>query len=635
MGTIPASDIASGAALTKVDDTNVTLTLGGSPTTSLLSATSLTLGWSGTLAYSRFVNGAGLSVVGRSTNSAGVQADITAGSDFNILRRSGTSIGFGSIDLSQSGAVGSSILPVANGGTATSTAFTQGSTIFAGASGVYSQDNANYFWDATNHYLGIGNAVPAAKLHTAETSTSLPRGVMFDQYSTGTNSSRLYLRKSRGTFGSKSTIVTGDAIGNMTFSAYDGTQFTDGADFLVTSIGTISSGIVPATMQLRTANSSGTLTAGVTIDEAQKVGLVNVTTLTRNNLVTTPEESMILANTQAATSGVPAQISPGLLFSSFGWKTNSTAASQSVKVLNSVLSVQGTANPSGVWKLTPNINAGGYSTDMFSVTTGGVGVIPTQFVVGPTSGNLRTDIVPGQIVIANNAGTPVATIGNGLGSGSILRFTTASGYLFGTSGTVSIADGSLSSGMTLQGSATVSIQTFVTNGTSSSAGSQLNVGKSIYSGRFWDGAANVTRGHQWIASASTTTNLVGSMALQENITTGSYVDVIKFTNDGHTVISTNDLSVKSFSPGYVAKTANYTIADGDYLINCTANSFTVTLPTAVGIPGRQYVVKNTGTLTTITIATTSSQTVDGAAPGTITTLTPYRVMSDGANWITY
>ena len=46
------------AALTKVDDTNVTLTLGGSPTTSLLTATSLTLGWSGTLADARIASAA-------------------------------------------------------------------------------------------------------------------------------------------------------------------------------------------------------------------------------------------------------------------------------------------------------------------------------------------------------------------------------------------------------------------------------------------------------------------------------------------------------------------------------------------------------------------------------------------------
>lgn len=48
-----APEWVSGAALTKTDDTNVTLTLGGTPTTSLLAATSLTLGWTGQLAVSR------------------------------------------------------------------------------------------------------------------------------------------------------------------------------------------------------------------------------------------------------------------------------------------------------------------------------------------------------------------------------------------------------------------------------------------------------------------------------------------------------------------------------------------------------------------------------------------------------
>jgi hypothetical protein len=46
------------AALTKVDDTNVTLTLGGTPATALLQAASLTLGWSGTLADSRIASAA-------------------------------------------------------------------------------------------------------------------------------------------------------------------------------------------------------------------------------------------------------------------------------------------------------------------------------------------------------------------------------------------------------------------------------------------------------------------------------------------------------------------------------------------------------------------------------------------------
>ena len=40
---------------------------------------------------------AGLSVVGRGSNTTGAVADITAGSDYHVLRRSGTSVGFGQI----------------------------------------------------------------------------------------------------------------------------------------------------------------------------------------------------------------------------------------------------------------------------------------------------------------------------------------------------------------------------------------------------------------------------------------------------------------------------------------------------------------------------------------------------------
>lgn len=49
-GSVPG---ISPAALTKVDDTNVTLTLGGTPATALLQAASLTLGWTGQLGLTR------------------------------------------------------------------------------------------------------------------------------------------------------------------------------------------------------------------------------------------------------------------------------------------------------------------------------------------------------------------------------------------------------------------------------------------------------------------------------------------------------------------------------------------------------------------------------------------------------
>ena len=75
-GVLNISGVTSGAALTKINDTNVTLSLGGSPTTALLAATSLTLGWQGTLAYSR--GGTGLGYLGSANQLLRVNSGATA-----------------------------------------------------------------------------------------------------------------------------------------------------------------------------------------------------------------------------------------------------------------------------------------------------------------------------------------------------------------------------------------------------------------------------------------------------------------------------------------------------------------------------------------------------------------------------
>ena len=66
------------------------------------------------------------------------------------------------VDLSTAEVNGT--LGVGNGGTGTATAFTQGSVVFAGASGVYSQDNSNLFYDSTNAKFGIGSNSKLSRL---------------------------------------------------------------------------------------------------------------------------------------------------------------------------------------------------------------------------------------------------------------------------------------------------------------------------------------------------------------------------------------------------------------------------------------------------------------------------------------
>ena len=53
--------VSTPSALTRTDDANVTLTLGGTPATALLQATSITVGWSGTLSATRGGFGANVS----------------------------------------------------------------------------------------------------------------------------------------------------------------------------------------------------------------------------------------------------------------------------------------------------------------------------------------------------------------------------------------------------------------------------------------------------------------------------------------------------------------------------------------------------------------------------------------------
>ena len=66
-------------------------------------------------------------------------------------------------------------LPVTNGGTGTGTAFTQGSVVFAGASGVYSQNNSAFFWDNTNTKLSVqGSSNNLVLLQSSAAATFVP-----------------------------------------------------------------------------------------------------------------------------------------------------------------------------------------------------------------------------------------------------------------------------------------------------------------------------------------------------------------------------------------------------------------------------------------------------------------------------
>ena len=101
-----------------------------------------------------------------------------------------------------------------------------------------------------------------------------------------------------------------------------------------------------------------------------------------------------------------------------------------------------------------------------------------------------------------------------------------------------------------------------------------------------------------------------------------YILILCFTAKGYaqvgigTTTPNSSLQVLgSFATNYRAFTAATTAGTTDQVLVFTGSSATtITLPTAVGITGRSYLVKNAGsggTTPVLTVATTSSQTIDG------------------------
>lgn len=89
---------------------------------------------------------------------------------------------------------------------------------------------------------------------------------------------------------------------------------------------------------------------------------------------------------------------------------------------------------------------------------------------------------------------------------------------------------------------------------------------------------------------------------------------------------------------YVTQTSSFTPSDRHlYYVDASGGSITITLPTSVGIQYTEYCFKRIdNSVNTVTFASTSSQTIDGAAATTFAIL-PYgfmTVQSDNANRFT-
>ena len=157
-------------------------------------------------------------------------------------------------------------IPVGSGGTGTTVQFTKGSVVFAGNAGVYTQDNANFFWDDTNNRLGLGTNLPLARLHIA---TDDPTQTLFVNYAfNDLAASSIFLRRSRGTIAAPTAILQTDGIGNVASYGYDGAAFAQGTYVRSLATENWAVGAHGAALQLYTTpNGTTTITERARLDQ--------------------------------------------------------------------------------------------------------------------------------------------------------------------------------------------------------------------------------------------------------------------------------------------------------------------------------------------------------------------------------
>lgn len=484
------------------------------------------------------------------------------------------------------------VLPIANGGTNSSTVLSNNRVIVSAAGAIGEAAAIT----ASSALASNANGIPVA---SATTSTELG----FVNGVTSAIQTQLNAKQSTLTPGSISTSTTGVTVGS-------GASSTVGPN---------------VTVNVQTASTSqpGLLSAAdwTTFNNKQA-------TLTIGNLTDVGTDGIIITGGTGAVIGAGASIAQtkadathnGYL-SSTDWSTfNGKQAAG-----NYITALTGDATASGPGSValtlaTVNSNVGsfGSSTSIPSFTVNAKGLVTAasgNVVIAP-AGTLSGTTLNSTVVTSSL--TALGTISTGVWQGTVVAVGFGGTGLSsaGTSGNILTSNGSA---WVSQAPATVSLTTGVSGVLPLGNG---GTGQSTKAPAF-DALSPMTTGGDIIygGASGTGTRLANGSAGQFLQSQGGTAAPAWASGNAFLVV--------------VSKTANYTAAAGDDLILCSTNSFTVTLPTAVGVTGKIYRVKKTDADVTkiITIATTSSQTIDGVTTKTLNTqYEEYMVVSDGSNW---
>jgi len=124
---------------------------------------------------------------------------------------------------------------------------------------------------------------------------------LYNYHSTANDACNLQLVRARGVKDAETAVQSGDAIYDINFGGWDGTQYTTAAGIRGSVVGAASAGVVPGRLDLRTTNTSGTTSSRVQIDSQKSLF---------NNIPVLPT----FANEAAATSSVSSTLVNGMMY---------------------------------------------------------------------------------------------------------------------------------------------------------------------------------------------------------------------------------------------------------------------------------------------------------------------------------
>ncbi len=241
----------------------------------------------------------------------------------------------------------------------------------------------------TGHITSAGNAAILGSFTVAQLSTALS-DVSISGTNTGDQTSIVGISGTKAQFNTAvsdgSIMFVGDPPTAHTHPASDITAGTFGTgayvfDNTVSGITTLTATTLAGTLSTATQNSVTTMTGLISVGAlgsgsiSSAFGNVDIgtstlsagqTTITIDNIgvsITDGTEDLALLNTTAAANGAQ-QYSPALRLQGSGWKTDATAASQTLEFRQYVQTIQGAGQLTGNLIFESSINGGAYSEVM-------------------------------------------------------------------------------------------------------------------------------------------------------------------------------------------------------------------------------------------------------------------------------